>query len=103
MRIIYETGDQVKTEVSIMRRNVTKIAAVMALAAIVAGSSSNTAFAHHGSSHRAVVQTPAPVCYEDGSCDVDGVCSLGADCDGTAHHIQTYHYSRNAHHSGHHY
>lgn len=82
-----------------MRKNVTKIVAGMALAAIVAGSSSNIAFAHHGSP-KVIGQTPAPVCYEDGSCDVDGVCILGVDCDGTAHHTETYHYSGNAHHSG---
>lgn len=84
-----------------MRKNVTKIAAGMALAAIVAGSSSNIAFAHHGSS-KVIVQTPAPVCYADGSCDVDGVCIFGVDCDGTAHHTETYHYSGNVHHSRHH-
>lgn len=82
-----------------MRKNVTKIAAGMALAVIVAGSSSNIAFAHHGNS-KVIVQTSAPVCYADGSCDVDGVCTLGVDCDGTAHHTETYRYSRNAHHSG---
>ena len=37
-----------KTEVISMRKNVTKIAAVVALTAIVAGSSSSVAFAHHG-------------------------------------------------------
>lgn len=72
-----------------MRKNVTKIAAAVALAAVVAGSTSNVAFAHHGRSHRAVVQAPAPVCYADGSCDVDGVCILGAACDGTVHHTAT--------------
>lgn len=90
------------TEVSIMRKNVTKLAAVMALAAIVAGSSSSVALAHHGRGHRAVSQYPAPVCYEDGSCDVDGVCILGVDCDGTVHHAETYHYSGTRHHSGYH-
>ncbi|MCM1262359.1 MAG: hypothetical protein NC313_06520 [Butyrivibrio sp.] len=104
-----------------MRRNVTKIASVMALTLIVAGSSSNVAYAHHGCSHKAVVQSPAVccednvcddvcheedscgvVCYEDGSCDVDGVCILGADCDGTVHHTQTYCYSGNRRHKRHH-
>ncbi len=85
-----------------MRKNVTKIAAVMVLTAIVAGSSSNVAYAHHGRGHRAVVQNPAPVCYADGSCDVDGVCQLGADCDGTVHHTDTYCYSGTGHHSSHH-
>ena len=33
---------------------VTKIAAVMALAAVVAGSSSSVAFAHHGRTYRVV-------------------------------------------------
>ena len=72
-----------------MRKNVTKIAAAVVLAAVVAGSTSNVAFAHHGRSHRTVVQTPAPVCYADGSCDVDGVCTLGVACDGTVHHTAT--------------
>lgn len=85
-----------------MRNNVTKIAAVVALAAVVAGSTSNVAFAHHGRSHRTVVQNPAPVCYADGSCDVDGVCSLGVDCDGTVHHTATYYYGGTGHHGGHH-
>lgn len=84
-----------------MRRNVTKIAAAMALAVIVAGSFSNVASAHHGRAHRVVVQNP-PVCYEDGSCDVDGVCLLGVDCDGTVHHAETYCYSSTVHHRGHH-
>ncbi|MDE5699050.1 MAG: hypothetical protein K2I96_16865 [Lachnospiraceae bacterium] len=85
-----------------MRKNVTKIAAVMALTAIVAGSSSSVAFAHHGRAHRVVVQNPTPVCYADGSCDVDGVCLLGVDCDGTVHHTDTYCYSGAGHHRGHH-
>ncbi len=72
-----------------MRKKVTRIAAVVALAAVVAGSTSNVAFAHHGRSHRTVVQNPAPVCYADGSCDVDGVCTLGVACDGTVHHTAT--------------
>lgn len=91
-----------KTEVINMRKNVTKIAAVMALTAIVAGSSSSVAFAHHGRAHRVVVQNPTPVCYADGSCDVDGVCLLGVDCDGTVHHTDTYCYSGAGHHRGHH-
>ncbi len=77
---------------------VTKIAAVMALAAVVAGSSSSVAFAHHGRTYRVVAQNPTPVCYADGSCDVDGVCTLGVDCDGTVHHTETYHYSGTSHH-----
>ncbi len=81
---------------------VTKIAAVMALAAVVVGSSSSVAFAHHGRTYRVVAQNPTPVCYADGSCDVDGVCTLGVDCDGTVHHTETYHYSGTRHHSGHH-
>ena len=73
-----------------MRKKVTRIAAVVALAAVVAGSTSNVAFAHHGRSHRTVVQNPAPVCYADGSCDVDGVVPhLGVACDGTVHHTTT--------------
>lgn len=83
-----------------MRRNVTKIAAAVALAVIVAGSFSSVASAHHGRAHR-VVQNP-PVCYEDGSCDVDGVCLLGVDCDGTVHHTQAYCYSSTVYHRGHH-
>ncbi len=116
MRIIYETENQMyvwkhrenfrtyisKMEVSIMWRSVTKIVAVVALVAIVAGSSSNVAFAHHGRGHRAVVQNPTPVCYADGSCDVDGVCIFGVDCDGTVHHTETYYYGGTGHHSGHH-
>lgn len=85
-----------------MRKNVTKIAAVVALAAVVAGSSSSVASAHHGRGHRAVVQNPAPVCYADGSCDVDGVCIFGVDCDGTVHHATTYCYGGTGHHGGHH-
>lgn len=91
-----------KTEVINMRKKVTRIAAVMALTAIVAGSSSSVAFAHHGRAHRVVVQNPTPVCYADGSCDVDGVCLLGVDCDGTVHHTDTYCYSGAGHHRGHH-
>lgn len=91
-----------KTEVISMRKNVTKIAAVMALTAIVAGSSSSVAFAHHGRGHRVVVQNPPVVCYADGSCDVDGVCQLGVACDGTIHHASTYYYGGTGHYGGHH-
>jgi len=84
-----------------MRKNVTKIAALLVMTAIVAGSSSSVASAHHGRGHRVVVQYP-PVCYEDGSCDVDGVCTLGVDCDGTVHHTDTYCYSSTVHHGGYH-
>lgn len=83
-----------------MRKGVTKIAAVMALTVIVAGSSSSVASAHHGRAHRAVAPNPAPVCYEDGSCDVDGVCLLGVDCDGTVHHTDGYCYSGTGYHGG---
>ena len=79
-----------------MRKNVTRFAAVMALAVIVAGSTSSVASAHHGRGHRVVVQTPPVVCY------VDGVCQLGVDCDGTVHHATTYYYGGTRHHSGHH-
>ena len=85
-----------------MRKNVMKLAAVMALAAVIAGSSSSVAFAHHGRTYRVVTQNPTPVCYADGSCDVDGVCTLGVDCDGTVHHTETYYYSGTSHHSRHH-
>ena len=88
-------------EVKIMRKNLTKVVAVMTLAAIVAGSSSNVAFAHHSRAYRTTVQNPTPVCYADGSCDVDGVCLFGVDCDGTVHHTTTY-YSGTRHHGGHH-
>ena len=102
-------------EVKIMRKNLTKVVAVMTLAAIVAGSSSNAtfksvqdngtllnvAFAHHSRAYRTTVQNPTPVCYADGSCDVDGVCLFGVDCDGTVHHTTTY-YSGTRHHGGHH-
>lgn len=91
-----------ETEVINMRKNVTRFAAVMALAVIVAGSTSSVASAHHGRGHRVVVQTPPVVCYEDGSCDVDGVYQLGVDCDGTVHHATTYYYGGTRHHSGHH-
>lgn len=85
-----------------MRKGVTKVAAVLALTMVVAGSSSSVASAHHGRAHRVVVPNPTPVCYEDGSCDVDGVCLLGADCDGTVHHTDTCYYSATGHHRGHH-
>lgn len=85
-----------------MWRKVTKIAAVMTLVAVVAGSASSVSFAHHGRTYRTVAQNPTPVCYADGSCDVDGVCTLGVDCDGTVHHTETYYYSGTRHHSGHH-
>ncbi len=116
MRITYETGNQTecakissrvhsrafqKTEGIDMWRNVTKTVAVMALAVIVAGSTSSVASAHHGRGHRVVVQNP-PVCYADGSCDIDGVCTLGVDCDGSVHHAGTYYYSGSAHHGGYH-
>ncbi len=84
-----------------MRKNLTKVVAVMTLAANVAGSSSNVAFAHHSRAYRTTVQNPTPVCYADGSCDVDGVCLFGVDCDGTVHHTTTY-YSGTRHHGGHH-
>lgn len=59
-----------------MRKSVTKIAAVMALTLIVAGSSSNVAYAHHGCSHKALVQP--------------------------AHYAQTYCYGGSGHHRKHH-
>lgn len=85
-----------------MRKGVTKVAAVLALTMVVAGSSSSVASAHHGRAHRVVVPNPAPVCYEDGSCDVDGVCVLGADCDGTVHHTDTCYYSGTGYYGCHH-
>ncbi|MCM1049190.1 MAG: hypothetical protein NC433_12290 [Clostridiales bacterium] len=84
-----------------MRRNVTKIATVIAMTLIVAGSSSSIAYAHHGCSRKVAVKSPA-VCYEDGSCDVDGVCILGVDCDGTAHHTDADCYSESRRHRRHH-
>lgn len=85
-----------------MRKGVTKVAAVLALTMVVAGSSSSVASAHHGRAHRVVVPNPAPVCYEDGSCDVDGVYLLGADCDGTVHHADTCYYSVTGYYGCHH-
>lgn len=81
-----------------MLKILTRGIAVMSLALIVAGSTSNVASAHHHSRSR--VQYRDPVCYADGSCDVDGVCVLGVDCDGSVHHSETYYGT--GHHGGHH-
>lgn len=67
-----------------MKRGLVKVAATLAIAGIVTGSTGTVAQAHHSRSYEYTAY-----CYEDGSCDVDGVCMNGADCDGSVHHAQS--------------
>lgn len=64
-----------------MKRRLTKIAAAMAVAALMAGNTTQTALAYNTNQVKAAAQSVW--CNPDGSCDVNGVCINGGVCDGS--------------------
>ena len=72
----------------IMRKGLTKIAAMAVMTLIAAGSVSNVASAHGHHSRTAGTTVQYAGCYQDGyctangSCDVNGVCQNGGNCTG---------------------